>query len=187
MSKVKQQPIAETKIPIRPLHECIYLENYRFYECSVKTCKNWSAEVKTRCLGIDRINPIGNKHISDSEILIYKLKDTNVQLRMVSLRRKEAVDSIKCMYILDKFIGWIVDNGEPIKGYQPKPSMLECEKRYPLKVKLLKFESWMWYYMTELVYTEFTNRVGGETVDYSMKDLLDLSAPQYKHVYGESD
>ena len=168
-------------VPERKVHSCVYVEGYRFYECVIKTCKNFTDVTKTKCLAIDRVQPVGNKIISDAELHLYKFTDTRVSTRLVSIKRKKAVTRVKAILILNSLIEFIRENYKPgEKAYSGK--MVEkLELDYPLRIRKLQFYNWMWPYLTsKKVYKKFVTKKGGECSTFKVHMLLNLTRMKYE-------
>lgn len=168
-------------LPERKIHSCVYVDGYRFYECVVKTCKNYTDVTRTHCLAIDRVQPIGNKIISDAELHLYKFSDAKVSTRLVSIKRKKAVTRVKAILILNALIEFIRENYKPgDKAYSGK--MVEkLELDYPLRIRKLQFYNWMWPYLTsKKVYKKFVKKKGGECATFKVHMLLNLTRMKYE-------
>lgn len=189
--KVREDSRREEKerreIPIRaerPVHSCIYVENFQFHECTINSCKNHTEVTITKCLAIDRVQPSGNKIISDAELHLYKFSDRKVSTRLISIKRKKAIMRVKGILILHAFIDYIRD------GYREKAKkeytckiIDKLESSYPLKVRKLQFENWMWPYLTsKKVWRKFATHKGGECEEFKVFMLLNLTRIKYDNL-----
>jgi hypothetical protein len=175
------------EIVVKPIYDCRYIENFKFHTCCLKRCKNYSETVSSKCLAIERVESTSDKPISDAELLHYKMKSEGVQLRMVSIRRKEAVDRVKSTFILEKFIQYIDQNFEPHADFKNRAIFEELEDKLPLRSKMLKFEHWMWFYFTAETYLKFSDILKGETSSYGIDNLLWLNKSQSKRLFNDGN
>ena len=167
--------------PERKLHRCVYVEGYQFYECVVKTCKNFTAVTKTKCLAVDRVQPVGNKIISDAELHLYKFSDAKVSTRLVSIKRKKAVNRVKAILILNAFLEFIRENYKPGEKTYSGKMVEKLELDYPLRIRKLQFYNWMWPYLTsKKVYKKFVKKKGGECATFKVHMLLNLTRMKYE-------
>lgn len=152
---------------------------YKFHKCEVKTCKNFTPITKSSCLAIDRVNPSGVKSITDAELHMYKYPEAKVSTRLISLKRKSAVDRVKAILILREYIEFIKvskEKGMPIVT----ASTAKAESAYPLKVKRLKFEQWMWpHLVSPTLYKEFLSTRSGECSLIDLHQLLNITAMKF--------
>lgn len=158
---------------------CPYLGWYRFKKCGIKTCKNFSARTQSGCLALDRESPTGNKIISDAELHLFKFSEDNVSTRLVSLKRKKAINRVKCILALRGFIEHLQteygDSSATRRAFSD-PMLQEAEGSYPLKVKRVGFENWMWpFLVSKREYKLFAQRGRGEASTFTIQDLLDVS------------
>lgn len=168
-------------VPERPIHTCIYVENFQFHECTIRTCKNFTDVTRTKCLAIDRVQPVGNKIISDAELHLYKFSQEKVSTRLISIKRKKAITRVKAILILHSFIEYIRENHKP-KGVRVYGGKLveRLEMDYPLKVRKLQFYNWMWPYLTsKKVWRKFALKKGGECAVFKVYMLLNLTRMKY--------
>lgn len=168
-------------IPIRPVYTCVYVEQFKFHECTIKSCKNYTDVTTTKCLAIDRVQPVGNKIISDAELHLYKFSKEKVSTRLISIKRKKAIMRVKGILILHSFIEYIRDNHKP-KGFAYSTKTIEkLESDYPLKVSKLQFYNWMWPYLTsKKVWRKFAKKKGGECHTFKVYMLLNLTRIKYE-------
>lgn len=155
--------------------QCPYVSWFRFKTCTIKTCKNFTDKTASKCLAIDREAPTGNKVISDAEIHLFKFHNDNVSTRLVSMRRKKAVDRVKCILALHGFIEHLKAKytGEERKGWFIHPLLTETRAKYPLKIKRLGFENWMWpFIVSKREYKLFANHGRGECAEFGIHELL---------------
>lgn len=161
---------------------CPVVPWYRFKECEISTCKNFTKETKHRCLELDRKKPAGTKQFSDSELNLFKFKDRKISTRLVQMHRKNAVQNVKSILILHKFIVWL-DENFTTRSRHPRPELKELEKIYPLRVKRLGWKNWMWGYILQPeVWNRFVEKMGGECATFSVHQLLCIKLDQYEDV-----
>lgn len=171
-------------IPIeeeREIHTCIYVENFKFHECTIRSCKNFTDVTRTKCLAIDRVQPVGNKIISDAELHLYKFSQEKVSTRLISIKRKKAITRVKAILILHSFIENIRENYKP-KGTRVYGGKLveRLEMDYPLKIRKLQFYNWMWpYLISKKVWRKFAQKKGGECAVFKVYMLLNLTRMKY--------
>lgn len=168
------------ELDTRPIHTCIYVEQFRFRECTIKTCKNYTDVTATKCLAIDRVQPVGNKIISDAELHLYKYSKEKVSTRLISLKRKKAIMKVKAILILHSLLEYIREN------YKPKGRVFKCnqitkvEAEYPLKIRKLQFQNWMWpYLISKKVWRKFVTKKGGECSIFKPYTLLNLDRTEF--------
>ncbi len=167
-------------------NSCQFINWYKFKKCVVGSCKNYSLKVPSRCIAIDRKPPEGNKIISDEELRFFKFKDNEMCTRLVSLKRKKAVQRIKCMLILKEFIEFIRDN-RSVLNVDLSPRHIEWEREYPLKIRMLGFQRWMWgYLLDEEEYKEFTKGKAGECKEVELYEILAMTRAQFDKLKGET-
>lgn len=180
----RRQQVEAKVIPIvednRPVHTCIYVEQFKFRECTIKTCKNFTPVTATKCLAIDRVQPVGNKIISDAELHLYKYSDEKVSTRLISLKRKKAIMRVKAILILHSLIEYIRDNYKSKGQVFASALVTEIESEYPLKVRKLQFQNWMWPYLTsKKVWRKFATKMGGECAIFKPYMLLNLDRVKF--------
>jgi uncharacterized protein YeeX (DUF496 family) len=130
-------------------------------------------------LGIDRVVPVGNKIISDAELNLYKYK-TPVSTRLVAMNRKKAIDRVKMVLVLNKFLEYIRDIGKAGNLEYIIEAVQEMESAYPLKLKRLQFQNWMWPYLVDvMIWRTFLESNPGECKDFSIYAVLDVSKEKY--------
>ena len=175
------------EIPIqldRPIHSCIYVENFQFHECTIRSCKNHTDVTTSKCLAIDRVQPVGNKIYSDAELHLYKFSDKKASTRLISIKRKKAIMRVKGILILHAFLEYIRDNHKA-KRVEPYSNKLieKMEASYPLKIRKLQFENWMWPYLTsKKVWRKFATHKGGECEEFKVFMLLNLTRMKYDNL-----
>lgn len=163
-------------------HRCLYTQWFLFYECTVRTCKNFSEAVPSRCLNIDRTAPSSGKTISDAEIHIYKFSP-KVSPRYVAIRRKRACARITSALVLKEYIPWLVEHKAPTQFEFKGMWLNKIAARAPLKIKLLRFESWMWPFIVDKnVYKEFLcdKFIEGTASLLEMHEVLAVSPAVFK-------
>lgn len=167
-------------IPIRQIHSCIYIENFQFHECTIKSCKNFTSATTSKCLAIDRVQPVGNKIISDAELHLYKYSEDKVSTRLISIKRKKAITRVKAIVILHSLLDYIRDNYKPKDRAYNTELVEKIESDYPLKIGKLQFYNWMWPYLTsKKVWKKFSKLKGGECADFKIYMLLNLTKAKY--------
>lgn len=172
---IDKDSLIEVKL-VDEVNTCPYVDWYKFKTCGVKTCKNWTSKTKSHCLAIDREAPTGNKVISDAEIHLFKFHKDGVSTRLVSMRRKKAVGKVKCILALHGFIEYIRTEHSAQRSKVFKHDLIsEAEKSYPLKIKRLGFQNWMWAVMTSKKhYKLFASTGRGECAAFGLHELLDM-------------
>jgi hypothetical protein len=165
-----------------PVSTCPYRSWYRFKTCNIKTCKNYTSRTATKCLALDRESPTGNKIISDAELHLFKFSEMGVSTRLVSHKRKKAVTRVKQLLALSHFLEHVQrtygSTSAEARVFKD-PELQDMESQYPLKVKRLHFENWMWpFLISRREYKVFASRGTGEASEFTVMDLLDI--PQSK-------
>lgn len=162
-----------------PVNSCPYTEWYKFRRCCVRTCKNFTEKTRTRCLGIDRVVPEGNKLFSDAELNLYKF-NTQISTRYVSIKRKRAIERTKMLLTLHKFIDHLEHNRSLSRKPISSEQLTELENRLPLKISKLHFKNWMWPHLTNPdVWKKFVHTKNGECKEFHVHRLLYLTAEKY--------
>lgn len=173
----KKVPGARSKNQGEAVHQCAFVPWFQFKQCQVTTCKNHTTALESGCIAVGRVVPEGTKVISDEEIKFFKFHSKKISTRLVSTKRKEATDRVRAVLVLREFIKYIVLNHH-VPGEQPvfTYSILKNrEKRYPLKIKQLGFENWMWeHILDEATFAAFKRSRGGECSSLRLQDLLAL-------------
>ena len=165
------------------IHTCVYHEWYKFKTCNIKTCKYYSKVTNTNCMAIDREQPTGNKIISDAELHYYKFGDQKLSTRIVSLKRKKAIDRVKCVFILYKFIEYIRESYKEIDVVIPDKLKEKIESKYPFTIKKLGYRTWMLPYLfDEDVFERFLKNRKGECNAYSLNTVLNLTSTKFKKI-----
>lgn len=168
--------MAEDKI-----HQCLYVEWYKFKQCNIKTCKNFSSVVPTHCLAIDRTIPQGNKLISDVELHRYKYPDEGITTRLVSMKRKYAVERVKSVLVLSEYIDYIRIKYTDSKKTNCKYVYKRVRNKFPLKLKKLNFKQWMTYWLfNQREYEVFLKAKGGECTEFPLYKVLNLTELKFK-------
>ena len=158
---------------------CLYVEWYKFHKCEIRTCKNFTSITRTSCLALDRVNPSGVRAITDAELHMYKYPEAKVSTRLIALKRKAAVDRVKAMLVLRELIEFIREKNHVGQSVET-PATIKLESLYPLKVKKLKFESWMWpHIVSTKTYEEFLSRQSGECSQIYLHQLLNITAMKF--------
>lgn len=176
-------------LELLPIHTCPFVEWYQFKRCEIKTCKNYTSVTESRCLDIDRVKPSGSKFISDAELHLFKFDGTGVTTRLVSLKRKKAVDRVKSIIILYKYIEFIRtkyesqgENSPLVMGRYAQAA----QKTDPLKIRKLNWKNWMWHYLVDPdVHAEFLEQHGGECKEFKIEQLLRLTNIKYTKLLKE--
>lgn len=162
---------------------CPLVPWYQFNQCDIKTCKNYTTETPRHCLELDRKKPEGTKQFSDAELNLYKFKSRHISTRLVQIRRKEAIQNVKNILVLKRFVEWLADNFQPKPGFRLKPDMRRLEKDYPLKVKRLGWKNWMWAYVLDnKTWETFCQREGGECATFSVYQLLCIKMGRFENL-----
>lgn len=162
---------------------CPIVPWYEFKHCEIKTCKNHTGETKHRCLEIDRKKPEGTKQFSDAELNLYKFKHRGISTRLVQMKRKDAIQNVKSILVLKRFIEWLEENFQPKPGFRMDPGMRKLEKEYPLKIKRLGWKNWMWAYaLDNTAWETFCKREGGECATFNVYQLLGIKLGRYENL-----
>lgn len=186
---LKSKPLPEN-IEDMPIRTCIYVSEYKFKVCEITTCKNYSAVTPSSCLAIDRAKTQGTKFISDAELHLFKYSAKKVTTRFVAMRRKKAVDRVKNILILKKFIDYIretyEDQGESSPFIKGKYAQ-KAQTVYPLYIEKLGFKNWMFHYLIDNeVQKEFIeSNKGGECKRLEVNKILNLSDFVYNKILKE--
>lgn len=164
------------------LATCPIVPWYQFKQCDIATCKNHTKETARCCLELDRKKPEGTKQFSDAELNFYKFKDKGISTRLVQIHRKNAVQNVKAILALKKFIEWIADNFQP-GGTFNYPDFRALEKESPLRIKRLGWKNWMWeYVLDDQVWSRFVARLDGECRTFEVHQLLGLKLGRYEEL-----
>lgn len=175
MSETKVIDISKLKT-----QECVYVSWYQFKQCTIRTCRNYTAATSSHCLAIDRAQPLGNKIISDAELHLFKFGSAGVSTRLISIKRKKAVARVKAMLILNEFIEYIRGRFKPDERYWSNPLVEQLELAYPLRVMRLGYMNWMLPYLTsEKTYTKFATKKGGECGAFKVHTLLGMTEMKF--------
>ena len=160
---------------------CPIVTWYHFHRCDIKSCKNHTTETKHCCLELDRKKPEGAKQFSDAELNLYKYKHRQISTRLVQVHRKNAVQSVKRILILHKFIVWISENFEPSGSPFTYVGMRKLEQRYPLRIRRLGWRNWMWeYVLDESIWARFTKVYEGECSGFNVHQLLGIKLERFE-------
>lgn len=156
---------------------CPYQDWYKFKQCTIHTCKNHTTQTAHHCLAVDRVQPTGNKIISDAEIHYYKFHAEGISTKYVSIKRKEAMGRVVAILALRSFIEYLkekYDEEKPI--YYVHKKIAARELAYPLKIGKLQFENWMWKYITDpKVFRQFRAGKSGGIKEIAHCELLDVT------------
>lgn len=168
------------------VNTCVYVPQFKFKTCTIRTCKNYTEVTSCKCLAIDRAQPVGNKAISDSELHLFKFGSDGVTGRLVSIKRKKAVFRVKAILILYSYIEYIKNNYKPSgKVFQGK-AIDKAEISYPLKIRKLEFQNWMWEYLVDAkVYAKFTGKKEGECSTFKVNMLINMTALKFKNLLAQ--
>lgn len=159
----------------KTVNTCIYVDWYKFHVCGITTCKNHNTITKSNCLAIDRVQPSGNtKIITDAELHFYKFSKEKISTRLVSLKRKKALTRIKILLTAKKYIEYINQNfSSSQKKEQTSEIASKFLRKFPLRVKRIKFEPWMWQiYIDEKVFQKFSESLDGEASEIKLHDVV---------------
>lgn len=171
--------------PQEKINSCPYVQWFEFKKCTIRSCKNYNDITENKCLAIDRIKPEGAKIISDAELHLYKLKDLNISTRLVQIKRKKFVDRVKQIVILFEYINFIKKN-KIGGGVFTKQCLIDLEKEYPLKLKRLGWENWMWEYALDLdVWNEFVTKSPGECKEFELYQIFAVKQSRFDKLLSE--
>jgi hypothetical protein len=161
---------------------CPLVDWYELTQCQITTCKNHTNETEHCCLEIDRKKPEGTKQFSDAELNLYKFKGRKISTRLVQIHRKNAVQSVKSILVLRKFIEWIADSYKPGAKFN-NPDMKQIERSYPLRIKRLGWKNWMWeYVLDDQAWTKFSSKTEGECSSFEVYNLLGIKLGRYEEL-----
>lgn len=178
--------VVDEDIANKPIKACVYIPQYMFRACTIKTCKNYTAITSSRCLAIDRVQPIGNKIISDSELHLFKFSEAGVTSRLISIKRKKAVFRVKAILVLYSYLQYIKEHYKPTGELFRGKHIEKAEVSYPLKVRKLGFRNWMWRFMVDPeVYAKFTKKKEGECSTFKVHMLLDVTAMKFENLLAQ--
>ncbi len=159
---------------------CPLVDWYKIRHCDIPTCKHYTAETQHHCLELDRRKPEGTKQFSDAELNLYKFKNRKISTRLVQMHRKSAVQNVKAILVLRGYIDWIAENFKPLKRYK-QADMRLLEQEYPLKIKRLGWQNWMWqYFLDDEIWKKFVQRSEGECKQFSQHLLLGIKLTRYE-------
>ena len=161
--------------------ECPIVPWYKFHTCDIRTCKSHTTETQHCCLELDRRKPEGTKQFSDAELNLYKFRQRKISTRLVQIHRKNAIQAVKAILILYKFIEWLQENFEPGARFNHK-DMRQLEREFPLKIKRLGWKNWMWEYLLDAqVWSRFASKAeGGECNVFEVHHLLGIKLERYE-------
>lgn len=164
-------------------HTCPFRSDYRFHVCPIKSCAQNTTATASGCLQIDRVRPEGAKIISDAEITLYKY-GKKISPRLVQIKRKKAVGRVKRILILHRYIAHIKDRyGHLPHGRFTIRILKSLERRYPLHVKELQFENWMWeYFLDEEEWASFSSKLEEECRSLLPFNLLHIKIAAYEYI-----
>lgn len=162
--------------------ECPLVPWYKHHECDIRTCKNYTTETEHHCLELDRRKPEGTKQFSDAELNLYKFRSRKISTRLVQIHRKNAVQAVKAILILHKFIEWLADNYKEGATFD-HPDMQLLEKESPLKIKRLGWKNWMWeYILDDKVWIKFSGKADGECKEFEIHQLLGIKLGRFEEL-----
>lgn len=162
------------------MYDCPQSDWFKFKTCTIKTCKNYTEETVSKCLGIDRIKPEGSKVISDAEIHMFKFRKAGITTRLVQIKRKEAIERIRFILVLQRFVSWIKATYTSGAVFT-LDALLDAEDVFPLKIRRLGWENWMWeYFIDEDVWVEFCKKAGIKPSEVNQGQLLFMKASRYE-------
>ena len=162
------------------IKQCPLVDWYMFRQCDIRTCKNHTTETKHQCIEIDRVRPEGTKQFSDAELNVYKFKQRGISTRLVQIYRKNAIQDVKSILTLYKYIDWIRENCKPDGEFRHE-DMLRLEKEYPLKIKRLGWSNWMWkYLLDDKAWARFVKNSDGECSTFNVHQLLGIKLGRYE-------
>jgi len=164
--------------------QCTYVDWYKFRQCTVQSCKNCTDRTEHRCLGVDRVQPAGNKTISDAELHYFKLHKLGYSTKYVSVKRKEAIKKVQAILVLNKFLQYVAET------YKNRPHLVfvasavtAIEGQYPLNLDRLIYENWMLNYLvSNKVWNRFKKGKLGEIQDLTLPEVLGMSSTVYHKI-----
>ena len=161
------------------IKSCPIVHWYKFHACTITTCKSHTPETAHKCLELDRRKPDGVKQFSDAELNLYKFRHRKISTRLVQMYRKNAVQDVKAVLVLYKYIQWIDENCKQ-RHIVVSEFAKELESKYPLKVKRLGWQRWMWSYLfDEDCWARFTQKAEGECSTFKQHQLLRITQEEY--------
>lgn len=163
------------------LNQCTYVEWFRFKQCTIRSCKNWTIITQSRCMAIDRVQPAGAKIITDAELHMYKYPTQKVSTRLVAMKRKKALLRVKSVLILKEYVShlylkYLDTRQRPVRNRHTE----KAEKSFPLRIRQLRFDNWMWpHIVSQEEYKEFLQTRRGECSSFSLQDLLQMTEMKF--------
>jgi hypothetical protein len=164
------------------INTCPIVHWYKFKKCDINTCKNYTQETHSHCLELDRRKPDGTKMYSDAELNLYKFKERKISTRLVQMYRKEAIDKVKAILVLQKYIVWLDGHFKERRKFKHE-ELRNIERKYPLKIRRLGWRNWMWEYaLNQDVYKRFRSGLSGESSELDVAQVFSLSFEKYQHL-----
>lgn len=164
------------------MKSCPYRREYVFKQCQIKSCSNYNEITPSNCLKLDRVRPEGAKIISDAEINLYKFGG-QISTRLVQMKRKSAIARVKRMLVLNSFLTHIKEKyGAAPHGVFINRLLKKLEQRYPLRIKELGWENWMWEYLLDEEEWERFISTSGSQEKFGVHSLLRLKIDAYEKV-----
>jgi hypothetical protein len=88
------------------------------------------------------------------------------------MRRKNATDRVRNLLVLHAFIEHIRENKES-GGVFMTPSLTRMERRYPLRIRKLNWQNWMWeYLLDDATWKSFRTGKSKELAEIGLDQLL---------------
>lgn len=165
--------------------QCVYVSWFHFQKkCSITTCKYHSLVVPTRCIAIHHHQSV-NKPFTDDELRYYKFPHTT-SLKMVSIKRKKAINDAKMLLALYNYLTYLEGLLPHFQENHPLPGNWEvslqlttfvasfplhlAQKKYlPFVVEMLPL------LLDEEIYQSYLVSVNGEAKSYTLFNLLSLT------------
>ena len=159
-------------------HQCKIAPFYRFDACAVKTCKNHSEILESRCMLVERKESLNSdKGMSDHEIKYFKAYP---DVKQVTKNKKRAFDAVYGLLIFDKYIEYC--NAQPTRNFNEKlynnKKLKRVMNNYPFNLKEFSFNlSTLSYVFRKATYDSFSIKTGCKMcADFDLTDMLGLSA-----------
>lgn len=166
------------------VNNCPLVDWYKFKVCKLYTCKNYTKVTRRRCLELDRVKP-KTKSYTDAELHLYKYKEDNVTTRLVGIRRKKAIDRVKSVLVLKRWLELLVTY--PVVKVTLTPQQEKQQNKFPLNIKKLGWDPNYWHYMTEKDFNNFI-KISNKEAEcnlLTLKDVLQITDRKYKTLIKE--
>lgn len=154
------------------VNNCPLMKWYRFKgKCGITTCKAYSVNTRSKC-GCMYIDQGSSIVPTDVDIAYYK----SIPYNTVNNTKKKAVANVKALLLLLKYVHYIKDTQEE-QTYNREHIQLDT---YPLKIKILHFETWMLPVLVdEDIYQSFLLSLGNDLhkvkIKVKLNDMLNMS------------